>query len=147
MAVTLTTDDAPEAVWAVLMNGWRFADWVVGAKRIRAVDDGFPAPGTKLHHRFGVGPLVIDDTTVVEEIEEPRRLVLRARARPAGVARVELELEPTADGGTEIRMREDPTSGPAKVLDNPLLRRLVDARNLEALRRLTTLAGETRDAR
>lgn len=142
MPVSLTTDDPPEAVWKALADGWRYADWVVGAKAIRDVDAGFPAPGTKLYHRFGVGRFTIDDSTVVEEVEEPRRIVLRARARPAGVARVIVELEPTPDGGTEIHMDEYPTSGVAKAVDNPLLRGAVAARNLEALRRLKNLAAE-----
>jgi len=146
MTVSLTTDDPPAAVWAVLSDGWQYAGWVVGAKAIRDVDEGFPAPGTKLHHRFGVGRFTIDDSTVVEEAEPERRLVLRARARPAGAARVIVELKPTDDGGTEISMHEYPTSGLAKAIDNPLLRAAVSGRNLEALRRLKNLAADARDA-
>lgn len=146
MATTsLTTDDPPSAVWAILTDGWRYADWVVGAKAIRDVDEDFPAPGSRLYHRFGVGKLTIDDSTVVEEVEEERRIVLRARARPAGVARVIVELEPTADGGTEIHIDEYPTSGVAKMVDNPLLRGAVAARNLEALRRLKNLAAGAKE--
>lgn len=142
MAVSLTTDVPPEAVWAVLADGWRYAGWVVGAKAIRDVDEGFPTPGTKLHHRFGVGRFTIDDSTVVEEADEPSRLVLRARARPAGAARVIVELARTPEGGTEITMEEYPTSGLAKAIDNPVLRGAVAARNLEALRRLKNLAAD-----
>lgn len=138
---SLLTDDSPAAVWAVLSDGWRYADWVVGAKAIRDVDAAFPAAGSRLHHRFGVGKLTVDDTTVVEEVEEQRRIVLRARARPAGAARVVLELQPTADGGTEIHIDEIPTSGVAKLIDNPLLRGAVAARNIESLRRLKRLAS------
>ena len=37
----------PEAVWAVLADGWQYGTWVVGASRVRAVDPGGrrPAPG------------------------------------------------------------------------------------------------------
>jgi uncharacterized protein YndB with AHSA1/START domain len=141
---SLTTDDPPEAVWSILADGWRYADWVVGAKAIRDVDADFPAPGTKLHHRFGVGRFTVDDSTVVEEAEAPRRIVLRARARPAGVARVIVDLEPTPDGGTQIHIVEHPTSGLAKMIDNPMFRAGVAARNLEALRRLKRLAADAR---
>lgn len=137
---SITTDASPEAVWAVLADGWRYAEWVVGAKAIRDVDREFPKAGSKLYHRFGVGRFTIDDSTVIEEVEENKRIVLRARARPAGVARVIVELEPTPDGGTTITMEEYPTSGIAKAIDNPLLRGAVAARNLEALRRLKNLA-------
>lgn len=141
---SLKTDDSPEAVWAVLSDGWRYADWVVGAKAIRDVDADFPAPGTKLHHRFGVGRLTIDDSTVVEEVEPGRRLVLRARARPAGAARVVVELETGPDGCTEIHIEEHPTSGLARMIDNPMLRGAVAVRNREALRRLKNLVAATR---
>ena len=143
MPVTLTTEEPPAAVWKVLSDGWRYAGWVVGAKAIRDVDEGFPAQGTKLHHRFGVGRFTIDDSTVVEEVEPEKKLVLRARARPAGAARVIVELTPTDDGGTELSMEEYPTSGLAKAVDNPLLRGAVAARNLEALRRLKNLVADT----
>lgn len=39
--------DAPaEAVWSVLADGWSYANWVVGAARVRDVDPGWPAQGT-----------------------------------------------------------------------------------------------------
>ncbi len=50
-------------------DGWIYPVWVVGASRMRDVEDGWPAPGTKLHHSFGIWPLVIDDTTEVLELE------------------------------------------------------------------------------
>lgn len=140
---SLSTDAPPAAVWAVLADGWRYADWVVGAKAIRDVDGDFPTVGARLHHRFGIGRFTVDDSTVVEEVEEPRRIVLRARARPAGVARVIVDLEPTPEGGTCIRIDEVPTSGMAKLIDNPLLRGAVSGRNLESLRRLKKLAETT----
>jgi uncharacterized protein YndB with AHSA1/START domain len=131
----------PERVFDVLRDPWRFADWVVGAKEIRAVDATWPAVGSRFHHRFGVGPLTIDDSTVLEEIDPPTRLVLRARARPAGVARVELRLVPVT-GGTEVHMEERPVSGVAERLDNPLLDALVVVRNRRSLRRLAALVEE-----
>jgi hypothetical protein len=45
---------SPEQVFAVLRDSWTYPVWVVGASRMRDVDDGWPAPGTKLHHSFGI---------------------------------------------------------------------------------------------
>ena len=41
--ITVTRDvDAPgQAVWDVLADGWSYATWVVGASRVRDVDEGF----------------------------------------------------------------------------------------------------------
>ena len=149
MARTTLKLDAPlDAVFAVASDPWRFADWVVGAKRIRAVDDTWPEPGSRFHHRFGVGPLTLDDSTVLEEIDPPHRLVLRARARPAGVARVTLELAAAEGGGTDVVMDEVAVSGPAKWVQNPLTDLLVVSRNRACLHRLDDLArSEVRGVR
>ena len=140
--VSMRSSAPPEAVFAVLSDGWRFADWVVGAKKIRAVDGDWPSVGARFHHRVGVGPFEIADSSELVAIDPPRSMTLKVRARPAGVARVHLTLEPTEDGGTEITIDEYPTSGIAKVLDNPIQRALLRGRNLEALRRLKNLAEE-----
>ena len=39
----------------MLSDGWSYATWVVGAARIRDVDDGWPTVGTKIHHPSGSG--------------------------------------------------------------------------------------------
>ena len=136
MAVTTMTIDAPpDAVYAVLADGRRYAEWVVGAKRIRDVDPSWPKPGSRFHHVVGFGPVEIKDHSEVLEVEPDKRLVLRVRARPAGSAKVELDLVPRGDG-TEVRMNEYPTSGLAKTIDNPVFEATLKARNLEALRRL-----------
>jgi uncharacterized protein YndB with AHSA1/START domain len=140
--VSLRSSAPPEAIFAVLSDGWRYADWVVGAKKIRAVDGSWPAPGSRFHHRVGIGPIDIADSSELEAIDPPRSMTLKVRARPAGVARVHITLEPTEDGGTEITIDEWPTAGFAKRFDNPVQRALLKGRNLEALRRLKNLAEE-----
>jgi uncharacterized protein YndB with AHSA1/START domain len=140
MARTTTRIAAtPDRVFAVLADAWTYERWVVGCKQIRTVDDGWPAPGATFHHSVGIGPLTVRDTTTVLESDPPRRIVLRARARPAGVARVEVELA-EAGGGTEVVMQERPVSGPPALLHNPLQDRLIHRRNAESLRRLKQLA-------
>lgn len=132
----------PEAVAAVLVDGWRYADWVVGAKHVRAVDDSWPAPGSRFHHTLGVGPLTIKDHTELVELS-PEKVVLLARAWPAGVGRVTVTVVPK-DGGSLVSIDEVPVCGMAKLLDGPALTLLTNVRNRESLRRLAGAAGRPR---
>ena len=134
----------PERVWAVLADGWLYAGWVVGASRMRDVDADWPAPGARLHHSVGVWPLLINDTTSVLESDPAQRLVLQARAWPAGEARIELTLEPLDDvngrPGCRVTMAEAPTNGPGRTLHNPVNEMLLLRRNVESLLRLARVA-------
>ena len=78
---------SPDQVWAVLADGWLYPLWVVGASRMREVDDSWPQPGTRLHHSVGTWPLLLDDVTEVVECRPGSRLVLQAHAWPAGTGR------------------------------------------------------------
>jgi uncharacterized protein YndB with AHSA1/START domain len=144
MAVQRRFNCSPEEVFAVLHDGWTYPVWVVGASRMRDVDDGWPAPGTKLHHSFGVWPLVIDDNTEVLEIQPGQRLVLEARGWPVGKARVDITVKADGDGSL-VSIDEDVTDGPAKFVPEPLRVAGIDIRNRETLRRLAHLA-EGRDS-
>ena len=128
----------PGAVFDVLADGWLYPVWVVGASRMRQVDDDWPRTGTKLYHSFGTWPVLIDDSTSVEEWDPPRRMVLTARGWPMGEARVRLDVTPDGEGCI-VRIREDAVSGPASWLRaavDPLIR----WRNTETLRRLAFVA-------
>ena len=128
----------PDDVWAVLADGWLYPLWVVGASRMREVDDAWPEPGARLHHSVGVWPALVDDTTSVVEAVPKRYLRLRARAWPAGEAEVELRLEETPDG-TTVTMTEEAASGPGALVPKPAMAPLLTWRNTEALRRLALL--------
>ncbi len=128
----------PADVWAVLADGWLYALWVVGAARMREVDDTWPAVGARLHHSVGTWPMLVDDTTSVLEVEPGRRLKLRARAWPAGEGEVELRLDATS-GGTTVTMVEDAVSGPGALVPKPLRDPMLRWRNVEALQRLALL--------
>ncbi len=141
---TRTIDASPEKVWEVLSDGWLYPLWVVGASRMRDVDPEWPSVGAKLHHSVGAWPGLIDDNTEVLEVEPQRRIVLQARAWPAGEATVVIELEPQG-AGTLVTMREDATAGPGKLVPMPMRAPMLKWRNTEALRRLAHLAeGRTR---
>lgn len=125
----------PGAVYALLADGSRYAEWVVGAKRIRAVDPGWPAVGTRFHHTIGVGPLSTDDNTEVLAWEDGGEVVLKGRGWPSGSARITITAE-EAPGGCEVVIDEEPIEGPAKTFDNPVLDRLLHVRNIGSLRRM-----------
>jgi uncharacterized protein YndB with AHSA1/START domain len=139
MTVQRRLNCSPEQVFAVLRDGWTYPVWVVGASRMRSVDEGWPAPGTKLHHSFGVWPLLLNDTTEVLELDPGHRLVLEAGGWPIGNARVEITVEAAADGSL-VSMAEDVSEGPARLVPQPVRVVGIDVRNRETLRRLALLA-------
>jgi uncharacterized protein YndB with AHSA1/START domain len=129
----------PQAVWDALAEPSNYGYWVVGSKHIRDADAEFPAPGTKLHHTIGVGPLTLQDHTEVIEAEAPRYLRLRAKGRPIGTATVILRMTPV-DDGTCVEIVEYP-DGPYRPLSlNPLVHVATRVRNAESLMRLEELA-------
>jgi hypothetical protein len=136
---TRTVSCSPEAVFDVLADGWLYPSWVVGASRIRDVEAGWPGAGAKIHHSFGVWPLLIDDTTSVLEWDPPRRAVLKARGWPVGSAEVILEVE-AQPGGCQVRISEDAVEGPGRLIPKPVRDALIGVRNVETLRRLEYLA-------
>jgi uncharacterized protein YndB with AHSA1/START domain len=137
--VRLTIPASPERVFAVLSDGWAYASWVVGASHIRDVDDGFPAPGTRIHHSVGGWPLMVKDVSEVLESESGRKLVLKVKAWPLFGGIVKIELEPDGDG-TIASMSEEFVDGPGKLLPEPLIAPVLNARNRESLHRLADRA-------
>lgn len=133
----------PDRVFEVLSTAELYPQWVVGAKEVRAVDDNWPEPGSKFHHSVGLGPYELEDNTKVLELDPPRRLVLEARARPVGRAKVQLLVEPDGSG-TRVRMVEDVLSVPNLV--RRLLEPAMHTRNEESLRRLSQLCERERPA-
>ena len=135
---TTYIDVSPEVTWDVLADGWQYSGWVVGSRKVRDVDAGWPAPGTRIHHSVGIGPLAWNDETEVLEAEPPHHLVLEARLRPFATARVELTLE-AENGGTHVVMHEYPVGGPLSKLHSSVSEMLLYGRNVESLRRLSRI--------
>ncbi len=129
----------PERVFDVLANGWLYSGWVVGTSTIRAVEDTWPAPGSKIFHAVGAWPVMVKDETQVLESVPGKRLVLQARGWPMGEARVEVDLEAEGDG-CRATITETPSRGPALLMRNPAGELLLHQRNIESLRRLASLA-------
>jgi uncharacterized protein YndB with AHSA1/START domain len=148
--VSIVIEASPERVWRALSDGWLYPLWVVGATHMRDVDEGYPSPGTKLHHSVGAWPLLVKDDTEVQECEPMSRLVLRASGWPAGVAMIELGLEPVDEPANACRvtMFEEPIEGPGQVahaLMRPVSEWALAKRNNECLGRLKAIV-ERRNA-
>jgi uncharacterized protein YndB with AHSA1/START domain len=125
-----------ERVFDALCDPRTYPQWLIGAKEIRAIDDGWPEPGSRFHHRVGiVGPLTVEDNTKVLELEPPRLLVLEVRARPFGRGQVRFEVHPTAQG-SEVVVEEHPI-GALRPLSR-ILDPLIAGRNAASL---TKFAG------
>jgi uncharacterized protein YndB with AHSA1/START domain len=127
----------PEAVWDVLSDPHAYGEWVLGTKRIRGADEGFPEEGTRLYHTVGAGPLTLSDTTSVVEVDPARRLVLDARMGPLGTARVVIELRESGDG-TVVALAERGAAGTTRLL-YPAGDLVLRGRNRWSLDRLKTL--------
>lgn len=142
MACTDRTVKAlPDQIWAVLADPYTYERWVVGAKDIRTADGTWPEQGSTLQHTSGLGPLNLKDNTKVIESDPLRRLVLEARGRPLGIARIEIELKPQGSS-TVVTMTEYAVRPELAKRLNPVLNPFLHSRNSEALRRLDDLTLE-----
>jgi uncharacterized protein YndB with AHSA1/START domain len=139
MSVTRDVPTPPQRVWEVLADGWKYANWVVGASRIRAVDESWPATGARIWHSVGPWPLAINDETVVERCVPVKELALRAKTWPVGEARIRIQLT-DIPGGCRVEMDEIVIAGPPKWLPQAVQRAAVAPRNRECLWRLANIA-------
>ncbi len=115
------TKATPAQVWAVLSDGYRYADWVHGTKEIRDVDADWPAEGTALHYTAGVGRVTYDGESTVKVSQSLGRLELEVDAGRAGSVHVSIVIEPSG-AGSIVTLDERPLSGPVRLLLNPLSR-------------------------
>ena len=139
--VSRTVPIPADEIFGVLADGWSYAGWVVGASHIRAVDDDWPAPGSRIHHSVGPWPAAVADVTVVREIRWGSLLELQARLWPIGEATVRLELETMGPGRTLIQMSEQLTRGPFRLLPSAVQGVLLVPRNVESVNRLCAMAS------
>jgi uncharacterized protein YndB with AHSA1/START domain len=147
MATTRTQIAAtPNEVFATLANPENYGDWVVGSDTIRHADPAWPKVGSRFHHRLGVGPLKVNDHTEVLEVDPPHRLVMYARARPLGSAKITMLLT-DADGGTRVTMNEVAGDHLSHLALNRLTDPLIHLRNIESLRRLKRIVETGRSHR
>ncbi len=125
----------PDAVFDVLDDACAYPRWVVGARRVRAVDPSWPHVGSRFHHAIGAPGAELHDSSKVLVRDRPRDLSLEVRFRPTGVARVDIFVTPAGDG-CDVTLDEVPTEGPAKRVPHVVMEALLTARNALSLWRL-----------
>jgi uncharacterized protein YndB with AHSA1/START domain len=135
----------PDAVFDVLDDPCAYPRWVVGARRVRAVDRTWPAVGSRFHHALGAPGAELHDNSKVLARDRPHHLSLEVRFRPTGVARVDIDITPRPDG-CEVTMAETTTDGPAHRLPRRLTDPLLALRNALSLHRLRREAERSRAA-
>jgi uncharacterized protein YndB with AHSA1/START domain len=136
MATTRTQIAAsPDEVFATLANPENYGDWVVGSDTVRDADPTWPKVGSRFHHRIGFGLLKVSDHTEVLAVDPPYRLVMNAKARPLGSAKVTMLLA-ERNGATHVTMIEVAGDRLSRLALNRLTDPLIHVRNVEALRRL-----------
>jgi hypothetical protein len=139
LTVTRDTTATRQQLWNVIADGWTYSQWVVGNTRMRAVETSWPAPGSKIHHTIGIWPVVLNDETEVESCIPQEELVLLAKTRPLGGARITLRLFDT-ENGSRVEMAEVPIGGPLSLVPRRLALAAVYPRNRECTARLVALA-------
>ncbi|MFI2563420.1 SRPBCC family protein [Paenarthrobacter sp. NPDC018779] len=139
--VTKVFDTTAAQVWDVIADGWLYSGWVVGASRIRGVEDQWPKAGSRLHHSVGSWPFLIDDSTSVTAAKPGQSLGLLARGWPMGEATVLITLEDVGEGRCCVSLSEDAVKGPGKLIPAALRNLVIGFRNRETLRRLELMAA------
>jgi uncharacterized protein YndB with AHSA1/START domain len=137
--VTTYIDVSPQEVFAVLADGWYYSGWVVGTSHMQAVEASWPNVGSRLFHASGVWPAVLTDETSVDEMVTNERLVMTARGRPLGEARISVSLSPEGRG-TRVALAESPIRGPGQWLNNRVFEAVLHRRNVESLARLAAIS-------
>lgn len=140
LTVRRDTKATRKQVWDVIADGWTYSQWVVGNSRMRAVDPNWPNTGSTIEHSIGVWPMLLDDETVVEECVPLERLVLLAKGRPFGKARITMRLSDIEGGGCRIEMSEVPVGAPMGWVPKRLALAAAAPRNRECTWRLAALA-------
>lgn len=125
----------PDDVFVVLDDACAYPRWVVGARRIRAVDPDWPSVGARFHHAVGPPVGELHDFSRILQRDPPHHLRLEVRLRPIGEAIVDLRVA-AGDEGTRIEMCEQPTAGPVAWVPGAALNPLLWVRNQLSLRRL-----------
>ncbi|GGY99860.1 SRPBCC family protein [Streptomyces poonensis] len=126
---------SPHHVWSVLADGTRYAEWVVGTSVSRPEHGQWPEVGSAIHYEIRIGPLTLENRTVVRYCEEGRELGLEAHAGPLGTARIVIEVRPWGED-TLVLIDEHPLSGVGGMLHNVAMEAVIQIRHRAMLKRL-----------
>ncbi|MFH8462943.1 SRPBCC family protein [Streptomyces sp. NPDC017991] len=126
---------SPSEVWAVLADGTRYADWVVGTASSYPVRGQWPQVHSAIGYEVRVGLWTLRNESVVRACVEERELELEAIAGPLGTARIAIELRPWGEY-TLVIIDEHPLQGAGGTLHNVAVEGLIQVRHRAMLKRL-----------
>ncbi|MET8558422.1 SRPBCC family protein [Streptomyces sp. NPDC004959] len=124
-----------DEVWAVLADGARYGDWVVGTERSAPDEGNWPEVGSSIAYRVRVGRWSAKGHTYVRRCEPPGILELEVDSGALGTARIALDLREWG-GDTLVLLDEHPLRGPGGLLHNSVVDALSQFRNRLMLSRL-----------
>ncbi|SDL30927.1 SRPBCC family protein [Streptomyces indicus] len=130
---------SPAEVWDLLSSGRRYGEWVTGTQQVLAADPHWPAVGSQLKVRVGLGAATLDDTSTVRICVPQERLELEAKAGPFGAARIAMKLIPWGEN-TLFILDWHPIRGPGSRMHGLPVDYLVKVRNGMMLTKLARIA-------
>ncbi|MFD4374848.1 SRPBCC family protein [Streptomyces sp. NPDC058486] len=131
----------PRAVWAVLADPTRYAEWVVGPSASVPLDHAWPEVGSRLRYTVRLGPWSVEGVTTVRHREPGEELELEASFKALGTARIFLQLRPWG-AETLVVCDEHPLRGVGGTLHNPAVEVLLQLRHRGMLARLAGLVEQ-----
>ncbi|AYN37902.1 SRPBCC family protein [Streptomyces dangxiongensis] len=136
----------PAAVWEVLADGNRYADWVVGTGDSWPREGQWPQLGASIEYEIRLGPMRLTNRTIVRHCEEGTRLELEIMAGYLGTARFSIELREWGEYCLVIA-DEHPLQGAGAVLHNVGVEALIQMRHRSMLARLARLCEDVAQRR
>ncbi|MEU8997651.1 SRPBCC family protein [Streptomyces caniferus] len=131
----------PEELWAVLADGFRYQDWVVGTAHSRPAAGNWPEVGSMIEYTVRLGPWNLSGHTVVRHSDPPRALELEVDSGRLGTARVAIEVRRWGPDSLVV-VDEHPLRGPGGRLHNAGLEALLQLRHRSMLSRLAEVAEQ-----
>lgn len=150
-AVASTTVPAPpEAVWELVCDSTRYAEWVEATDEVVRTDGPARAGSTYDERNTVLGPVKARSRWTVVEHEPPRRSLHRGEGIwIAEDVSLEMLLEPEGDAATRLTLtfRYTPKFGPlGALLVRAGLHRHIEAGFQRSVRRLAEIAARERQA-
>ncbi|MGF0174211.1 SRPBCC family protein [Streptomyces sp. Marseille-Q5077] len=137
----------PSGVWAVLADGNRYAEWVVGTARSEPLRGRWPDTDAAIRYEVRLGHVRLFNETVVRRCEPGVSMELEAYASVLGTARIAIELRPWGRKCL-VLVDEHPLQGAGGRLHNLGFEALIQLRHRAMLARLARLCeSEAQDAR
>ncbi|MGW7270622.1 SRPBCC family protein [Streptomyces sp. NPDC054864] len=129
-------------VWAVLADGSRYGDWVVGTSDSQPREGDWPEVGSSITYTVRVGWRTLSGRTTVRRCEEPGILELEADSGWLGAARIALDVRPWGEYALVI-VDEHPLTGPGGMLHNAAVDALIQLRHRAMLARLADVVEKS----